>query len=121
MSAADTTPAPDVFAIVEQMGHRRFGARIREVTRFGAPCMEATVLTTPEVTTYVFPASLFAVTVCTEEQARKANQYGTGLPALEAGDSRDDDIPFGDDAVACLDCGARLVGDCAADCPSRSA
>lgn len=88
-----TTETP-VFAIVEQMGRRRFGARIREVTRFGAACMEATVLSDPTVVTLVMPASLFAVTFCTEAQARAANQRHTGLPELDAG--RDDD-PFGDD------------------------
>ena len=73
-----------VFAIVEQMGHRRFGARVREVTRFGAACMEATVLSDPPVVTLVMPASIFAVTFCTEAQARAANLRHTGLPGLGA-------------------------------------
>ena len=81
-----------VFAIVEQMGHRRFGARVREVTRFGAACMEATVLSDPPVVTLVMPASIFAVTFCTEAQARAANLRHTGLPELDAG------RPDGDDA-----------------------
>jgi len=86
VSAADTAPAAEapVFAIVEQMGHRRFGARIREVTRFGAACMEATVLSDPPVVTLVMPSSLFAVTFCTEAQARAANLRHTGLPELDA-------------------------------------
>lgn len=84
-----------VFAIVEQMGHRRFGARIREVTRFGAACMEATVLSEPPVVTLVMPASIFAVTFCTEAQARAANLRHTGLPELDAG--RHDDPGFDED------------------------
>lgn len=81
---SDTKDDGPVFAIVEQMGHRRFGARVRDVTRFGAACMEAVVLLPgEELTTYVFPSSLLAVTVCTEAQARAANAYGgLGLPAL---------------------------------------
>jgi len=79
-----TTDAPDTFAIVEQMGHRRFGAKVREVTRFGDACMEATVLSEPPVVTLVMPSSLFAVTFCTEAQARAANLRHTGLPELDA-------------------------------------
>lgn len=83
------------FAIVEQMGHRRFGARVREVTRFGIACMEATVLVDPEVVTLVMPASIFAVTFCTEVQARAANLRHAGLPELDAG-ARGADPPDGD-------------------------
>jgi hypothetical protein len=137
----NTEPETPVFAIVEQMGHRRFGARIKEVTRFGAKCMEATVLGPKPITTYVFGHSLFAVTLCTEEQARRANVYHTGLPLLESGPS--EDIPFDDGPpvdrcgechalegdpheagcsnVTCGDCGASLGGEHDADCPRGAA
>lgn len=95
MSGAAESEAP-TFAIVERMGHRRFGARVREVMRFGAACMEATVLTSPPMVTLVMPSSLFAVTFCTEEQARAANTRYTGLPELEARGEEE----FGDDDEA---------------------
>lgn len=100
MSAADAPTEAPAFAIVEQMGHRRFGARIREVTRFGAVCMEATVLSDPPVVTLVMAGSLFAVTLCTEAQARAANLRHTGLPELDAPAPRKsifDDPDDGDD------------------------
>lgn len=118
---SDTTPDGPVFAIVEQMGHRRFGARVRDVTRFGAACMEAVVLLPGEreMLTYVFPSSLFAVTVCTEEQARRANAYGClGLPALDAG--RSDEGGDGDGDVgnvgSCDGCGAGPREPCKPGC-----
>ena len=127
-----TTDDGTVYAIVEQMGHRRFGARVRDVTRFGAACMEATVLLpSGEALTYVYPSSLFAVTVCTEAQARAANAYGgTGLPALDAGggsaserddNERDDNdcddglLGVGDD-VPCHLCGAPPGEPCRPGC-----
>lgn len=121
-NALDTQGDAATHAIVEQMGHRRFGARIREVTRFGATCMEATALMPGgrEVVTYVFPSSLFAVTECTEEQARKANNFHTGLPELGSGASEpvnyelfDDD---GDEEHPCEKCGAQPGEPCAPNC-----
>lgn len=62
----------DEYAIIEQMGHRRFGARIREVDFCGVKLLEATTLTEPPLTQRIHPQSLYALTGCTEEQARSA-------------------------------------------------
>lgn len=62
----------DEYAIIEQMGHRRFGARIREVDFCGVKPLEATTLTEPPLTQRIHPQSLYALTGCTEEQARSA-------------------------------------------------
>lgn len=75
MQATTTTCPEPEFAIVEIMGHRRYGARVSEVQKFGATFLRADVLTEPPFTQYVPPGSIFALTTCSEEQARKACRY----------------------------------------------
>lgn len=105
----------DQFAIVEMMGHRRFGARVTEVERFGAKCMRAEILSEgPTVEQYVFPGSIYAVTMCTEPQARAVNtkwSLQSAVPMLpaEVAPGTDDDGP---DIVAhCETCGDGLTED----------
>lgn len=103
---------PDQFAIVELMGHRRFGARVTEVERFGAKCMRAEILTDGEpVEQLVYPGSIYAVTMCTEEQARKVNtrwSLQSAVPMLPAevapvepidADPEDNDEPYNDEPI----------------------
>jgi hypothetical protein len=77
------------FAIVELMGHRRFGARIADCERFGAKFLHAEILTPAgePIVQIVNPASIYALTVCTEAQARAQNtkwSLQTAVPMLPA-------------------------------------
>jgi hypothetical protein len=112
----------DQFAIVEMMGHRRFGARVSEVEQFGAKMMRAEILVpnADPVIQFVSPSSLYAVTLCDEATARKQNndawslrQAIPGLPAPNT--AGPDDIADGDALVVhaggpevcpapCVDC-----------------
>lgn len=60
------------FAVVELMGHRKFGAEVSEVERFGTKMLQARILG-PDVVQLVHPQAIYAVTACTEEQARRVN------------------------------------------------
>ena len=60
------------FAIVEQMGHRRVVGRVAEVEVCGQRMMQVSTLSEPPIVTLVHPQSLYAVTACTEAQARRA-------------------------------------------------
>lgn len=64
-------PAPE-YAIVEIMGHRRYGAQVSTVQRWGGTFLHCRVLAEPPFEQYVSPGSIFALTPCTEEQARAA-------------------------------------------------
>jgi hypothetical protein len=61
------------FAVVELMGHRRFGAQVTEVDRFGIKMMRAEIQVDPPIVQFVHPQSIYALTVCTVEQARAVN------------------------------------------------
>lgn len=114
-----TTPT---FAIVELMGHVRFGARVEEVEFCGTKMLRCEVLTEPPFARMVTSQSLYGVTFCTEEQARKACNAWTapnelrGLPAtVEAAEDSDDEdpSPLGN---PCCECGAEPGQDCAPTC-----
>lgn len=83
------------FAIVEMMGHRRFGARISEVEQFGIKMLRAEVLSEHSFVQDIHPQSIYAITRCTEEQAKAASRY-THSPAAEhqlpAPDDDDDEF-----------------------------
>lgn len=89
-----------MYAIVELMGHRRFGARVTNAELAGAKVLRCEVLAfvegrPPLLVQHVHPQALYAITECTEAQARAANQstYAIQSPlAIEA--PRPDDIPF---------------------------
>lgn len=127
------------YAIVELMGHRRLGARVDEVEFCGAKMLQLTVLVPEPFVQLVTPASLYAVTFCTEEQARKVNTAWTTpdemRPRLGAGSVlehvEDDDEPVsavnrqpegpdpldeGDDGT-CERCGAGPCESCVPGCP----
>jgi hypothetical protein len=84
-----------MFAIVEQMGQRRFGAHVEEADVLGEKMLKCTTLLeagsgAPPIVTYVHPKSLYAFSPCTEAQARRANVgWGSYVPpelrALPAG------------------------------------
>ena len=78
-----------IFAIVEQNGHRRFGARVTNTLLAGVPMLNCEVVGDKPFTTVVAPGSLFAMTPCSEAAARLANEHGWRpmemLRALPAG------------------------------------
>jgi hypothetical protein len=86
-----------MYAIVELMGRRRYGARVSEAELAGAKFVRAEVLSPDPATAsewgpgllgvqLVNPTSLYAVTPCSEAEARKANrstwQVQAALPGL---------------------------------------
>lgn len=97
---------PPRYAIVEVMGHRRFGARIVKTRYCGVKMLRCEILCEPPITQYVKPEMLFALTPCTEAQAREVNtrwKLAEAVPfALPAGtraagdttvDAETDDVP----------------------------
>jgi hypothetical protein len=80
------------FAIVELMGHRRFGAKVSTVEEFGVKLMRAEVLEPVDgavVVQLIHPQAVYAVTLCTEAQARGLNTrwaLQSALPMLPGGE-----------------------------------
>jgi hypothetical protein len=112
------------FAIVELMGHRRYGARVSEVEQYGAKFLRAEVLTEPPYEQLVHPQALYAITPCTEEQARRACRYTTSVLAqydppkqLEARVEPDDEGDAGRLEEDCDSCPAKAGEECTPDCP----
>lgn len=106
----------DQYAIVELMGHRRFGARIAEVEQFGGKLMRAEILTAGDpVVQLISPSAIYAITQCTEAQARSVNTKWTlqsavpMLPAEVPGASEpiDERVPTGQ----CSECGSIVPRD----------
>jgi hypothetical protein len=103
------------FAIVELMGHRKFGARVTEVERFGAKMLRAEILTPAgEIVQTVHPQAIYAVTDCTEAQARALNApwvVQSAVPMLpEPGPCID--VEDAGPAPACDDCNGTGHDDC---------
>lgn len=93
------------YAIVELMGHQRFGAKIQEAELLGIKMLRCEVLTNPPYERDVHPQSLYAITRCTEERARFASRHlfspavmPAERPLTQLGapddDPENDDIPF---------------------------
>jgi len=97
---------PDVWAIVEIMGHSRFAGRISQTTQFGLPMLRIEV---PETKTaqafekHFGAAAVFGLTPCTEAVARRAAEsfaerpttlidLSMRLPAPSTDDGDDDDV-----------------------------
>lgn len=84
----DGTTEPQ-FAIVEQMGHVRFGARVETDESLGVKLLRCTLVCPQPFVRVVHPNTLYALTPCTEEQAARANEAWTvrqlrpALPAPE--------------------------------------
>lgn len=101
----------DRFAIVELMGHRRFGARISEVDMFGTKLMRAEILgpRPGEVVAeqFVGGGSIYALTIVTEERARSINtpyQLAGALPLLPDVAGEADRLRHEDDGDADAPC-----------------
>jgi hypothetical protein len=62
------------------MGHRRYGAEIREIERFGGKFLQATVLVATPFQQLVSPSAIYSLTPCTEEQARRVNDWSAYRP-----------------------------------------
>ena len=84
------------FAIVEMMGHRRFGARVSEVEQFGIKMLRAEVLSEKAFVQDIHPQSIYAITRCTEEQAKAASRYTYSPAAEHQLPAPDDDDEFFD-------------------------
>lgn len=92
------TPEPqplDTYAVVEAMGHRTLIGRITEATIAGKAMLHVATIAGGEH--YLPPESLYCLTPCTEDQARRSavRHWGGLPPALAAltagtGDERDD-------------------------------
>lgn len=86
---SETTPEPlDTYAVVEAMGHRTLIGRITEATIAGKAMLHVATIAGGEH--YLPPESLYCLTPCTEDQARRsAVRHWGGLPpalaALTAG------------------------------------
>lgn len=75
----------DQFCILEVVGHRRLGGRVRAVSIGGIPLLQIDVFRAdgPPVTQYYGAASIFALTLSTEEAARVASQFVPPVSAYE--------------------------------------
>lgn len=99
--------APAVFAIVEQMGHVRFGARCVEENFAGASMLKCEVLSPEEgvlAVRRINGTSLYAFTECDEATARAANknrwEVSRAVPSLPSRvvDAVETHDPFEDEA-----------------------
>lgn len=73
---SDITTPPAEWALVEIFGHRRHYGRIAEIERFGTKMLRVDVPDEPPdaFTTHFYGgASIFSLTLCTEETARSHN------------------------------------------------
>lgn len=93
------------FAIVELMGHRRFGARISEADEFGRKFLRAEIpVGSAWVEQLINPDSVYALTTCDESAARAQNndtwtlrQSVPGLPEHATENHPDRDCDHDDD------------------------
>lgn len=87
----------DGWAVVELLGHRRLVGRVTDVKMFGQPMLRIELLVWDEKASgfgpsreqYASPASLYALTPCTEEEARahvKPRVYDWSRPQLSSPD-----------------------------------
>jgi len=89
------------FAIVELMGHQRFGAKVRESELCGTKLLHCEVLTDPPYEREVHPQAIYAINRCTEERARLECRYLRNPVLMPAPTTHGElpgpyDIPFGD-------------------------
>lgn len=79
------------WAMVEMLGHRQIIGQLSEVTVAGAPMLRVDVPSEPPRTTLIAPASLYAITPISEEQARASASPRRELLASLNGYVDDDD------------------------------
>ena len=72
------------FAIIEQMGHKRLVGRVSEAEVCGVKMLRVETLTEPPEVQIVHPQTFYAITPCTEEQARRAGEW-IGSPLVNLG------------------------------------
>lgn len=105
MNTETTTESP-VWAIVELMGHVRYGGKVSKDNQFGTAMLRIDV---PQadgtfVSQLINPSSLYRLTMCAEELARAAADHGNPRPmeswevrhllaAPELTPAHDDDYP----------------------------
>lgn len=80
-TATTATTAP-AWAVIELMGHVRYGGRVSKDTQFGTAMLRVDV---PQkdgafVTQLINPSSLYRLTICSEEIARAAASQGDSEP-----------------------------------------
>ncbi|AHF90203.1 hypothetical protein OPIT5_08180 [Opitutaceae bacterium TAV5] len=70
------------WAIIELMGHIRYGGLVSKDTQFGTPMLRVDVPQAGDsfVSQLINPASLYRITMCTEELARAAASQGDPAP-----------------------------------------
>lgn len=78
----ETTETAPQWAVLELMGHIRYGGKVSKDNQFGTAMLRVDV---PQengsfVTQFVNPASLFRMTICDEEIARAAAKRGQADP-----------------------------------------
>lgn len=81
MNEPTTSPVPQ-WAIVELMGHNRYGGLVSTDTQFGTPLLRVDV-PMPDgstVSQLINPASIYRLTMCSEELARHAAKLGNPRP-----------------------------------------
>lgn len=71
MNSGSITAQFEGWAIVECMGHKRLAGHVRETVIAGAGMLRVDVPSEPPATQYVSPASIYALTPCTEDIARR--------------------------------------------------
>lgn len=83
-TATTTTPPPteEQWAIVELMGHVKYGGRISKDTEFGTGLIRIDVPAADgtEITQLINPSSLYRMTFCTKELATAAAKAGNANP-----------------------------------------
>jgi len=74
------------FAVLELMGHRRLAGYVREATLAGGAFLRIDLIASEhgqEATQFYSPASVYALTPCTEEVARKVAERTWDTPARQ--------------------------------------
>lgn len=76
-----TNNAP-VWAIIELMGHIRYGGLVSKDAQLGTSMLRVEVPGKDGsfITQFVNPASIYRITICTEQLARAATEAGTPEP-----------------------------------------
>jgi hypothetical protein len=80
----ETETAPQ-WAIIELMGHIRYGGQVSKDNQFGTAMLRVDVPQTDGsfVSQLVNPSSIYRITMCTEEIARVAARQGDSKPLSE--------------------------------------
>jgi hypothetical protein len=125
MDTATNTTTVQQWAIVELMGHNRYGGLVSTDTQFGTPLLRVDV-PMPDgstVSQLINPASIYRLTMCSEDLARHAAKLGTPRP-LESWEmpvaKLQAELPGNSDEVLseCEHCDASLPHSETHECPA---